>query len=187
VYSSKLYDFYKYRDCNGSCVRKSDFCAGKDVCEFPKFVCFNKCQPASYRRWYQVGICPFYCSVLPKHLIWCAATNVCHLTLLAVWYKVCPSEELHFVCGQTEIPTKEPYWFFYAFFSYWYDTMFFPPFHQVLPAINGVCCIIFGDSVKYAHLWFFYAKVCEELGIVRFQRRARNQLTEGCKFVWSGK
>ena len=98
--------FSRYKDCNGSCVDKSFFCPPKDVCEFPKLLCFNKCQPASYRRWYQVGICPFYCSVLPKHLIWCAATNVCHLTLLAVWYKVCPSEELHFVCGQTEIQIK---------------------------------------------------------------------------------
>jgi hypothetical protein len=43
-----------YKDCNGSCVRKSVFCPPKDVCEFPKFVCFGQCQPAYYRQWYQV-------------------------------------------------------------------------------------------------------------------------------------
>ena len=56
MYSSKLYDFYKHKDCNGSCVSKSVFCPPKDVCEKPNFVCFSQCLPAYYRQWYQVGI-----------------------------------------------------------------------------------------------------------------------------------
>jgi hypothetical protein len=66
--------FSSYKDCNGSCIRKSVFCPSKDVCESPNLLCSGECLPARHSQWYQV------------------------------WYVICLQKEPYVVCYNQCLP-----------------------------------------------------------------------------------
>jgi hypothetical protein len=101
VYNSHLYDYYKYKDCRGSCVSKSVYCPPKDVCQEPSFVCNDQCLPYYYRQWYQVCTYVRISSIhVKKHNFVC---NVSTTIVNRQWYQVCIFERVQnssYLCPQ---------------------------------------------------------------------------------------
>jgi hypothetical protein len=89
--------FSSYKDCNGSCVRKSVFCPPKDVCESPNFLCKGECLPAYHSQWYQVWqkepnvVC--YNQCLPDF----------YRQRYQVWISRLSTEVAYFLCGTASV------------------------------------------------------------------------------------